>query len=365
MNQIFEAAKTTVLGSDLLLTFSVILLFIEILLLLFIIILFFLQLLSKSNEQKTFTNILKNILWIMISLIFVYILTTFILVIPNQWKGLIIILIVMIMAGAWGGYINYLRKDRRLINFLTGLGASFLVPIFLNTLNSKLLINIANILNTNNNNNSDDFGSKIVDIFIFFGFCLLASISAQTFINSLGSKVLLSKMEEYSQEVKQVTKDAIKGERERNLKVARALLLMGEPQAINEALTTSEKVLQEDESNIQAILLQAIALSKRREKGDLDKALELVNEAIKNNKFDSNHEKYNYYKARAFYNRACFRNLLKINNQEIIYSDLEQAFDLLPELAIYANDKDEDLKNLRDQDWFKNLCNKYQQASVQ
>ena len=265
----------------------------------------------------------------------------------------------MIIAGTWGGYINYLRRDKKLINFLTGLSASFLVPIFLNTLNSELLTNISNISRANTND-----ANKIGDIFIFFGFCLLAAMSAQTFIDNLSSKIGLSEKqveEKVEQKIEQFSKKTKEEEIKRTLKIAQALMLMGDPGAIEEALDISSQVLEENPLNIQAILLKAVALSKRNLNDDLKKALELINNIIESDEFNT---KDNQSKGRAFYNRACFQVLLDNYNEDKVYEDLEKAFSLYPELVDYANDRDQDLKDLRNQSRFKELYNKYKNRQI-
>ena len=62
---------------------------------------------------------------------------------------------------------------------MLGIGASFLVPLFLNTISSQLL---------------DDIRTKAEDrsknILVFLGFCLVAAISSKTFIQTISKRVL-------------------------------------------------------------------------------------------------------------------------------------------------------------------------------
>lgn len=85
--------------------------------------------------------------------------------------------------GCFGGIINYILVDDRkkiekleiLKSIFLGVGASFLVPLFLNTISSNLIIEV-----------KDDF-SKLV---VFTGFCLIASIFSRNFIFALSKKFI-------------------------------------------------------------------------------------------------------------------------------------------------------------------------------
>lgn len=98
---------------------------------------------------------------------------------------LIILISIMVVSGAFGGYLNYLHnfdtKDQEKRDFgtrskyiLLGIGAAFLIPLFLKMLESELL--------------SQD--SDNLNYLIFAGFCLIAAIFSRRFISSIGDKVL-------------------------------------------------------------------------------------------------------------------------------------------------------------------------------
>ena len=121
--------------------------------------------------------------------------------------GLVVIILV---AGVLGGSVNYcLSKqsggnDERaddsvgpscLSAVVIGIGAAFLVPLFLATISSSLIKNILDRAGG---------GSKSADILVFFGFCLIAAISSRLFIETLSARML----RELKQEVKQ-TKDDV------------------------------------------------------------------------------------------------------------------------------------------------------------
>jgi len=93
-----------------------------------------------------------------------------------------LIIILMIGAGLLGGITNYFRIEQEeknsfslVRNILMGISASLLIPLFLNMISSDLLDE--NFTN----------GSKV---FIFFGFCLIASLSSKAFIESISDRLL-------------------------------------------------------------------------------------------------------------------------------------------------------------------------------
>jgi hypothetical protein len=66
---------------------------------------------------------------------------------------------------------------------LIGIGATFLIPVFLTTVSSHVLIDIAKA-------NSDGSQATIDQYLVYFGFCVLGAISARRLITTLGEKVL-------------------------------------------------------------------------------------------------------------------------------------------------------------------------------
>lgn len=93
--------------------------------------------------------------------------------------------LIMLIAGVLGGTVNFalLRTDKS--NFrdwvwavTIGIGASFLMPLFLNTLSSDLLINLM----------SENY--HMSDAFVFSGFCLLGAIASRALIQTLSDKLI-------------------------------------------------------------------------------------------------------------------------------------------------------------------------------
>lgn len=98
--------------------------------------------------------------------------------IPSIWT----LLGIMTVAGAFGGLINYFieRRDNpdrssAVRSLVVGIGASYLVPLFLNMISSSLMQQL-----------ELDAGKLLV----FIGFCLIAAITSSAFIRSLSDKVL-------------------------------------------------------------------------------------------------------------------------------------------------------------------------------
>lgn len=103
------------------------------------------------------------------------------------------LLAIMVLAGAFGGVVNYLIEKKGnpeqsswLRSVVVGIAASFLVPLFLSMISSDLV-----------SRSESDSGAMLV----FTGFCLVAAISSLGFIRRLSDKVL--------QEVKALRTDVI------------------------------------------------------------------------------------------------------------------------------------------------------------
>jgi tetratricopeptide (TPR) repeat protein len=99
-------------------------------------------------------------------------------------SALIVHVVVMILAGIYGGIINYFLESEKAISrskltiwqmIVIGIGASFLVPLFL-TLISSNLVNLKQL--------------EFSKILVFFGFCLIAAISSRRFIMTISERLL-------------------------------------------------------------------------------------------------------------------------------------------------------------------------------
>ncbi|WP_154668287.1 YEATS-associated helix-containing protein [Pseudoduganella violaceinigra] len=110
---------------------------------------------------------------------------------------------LIVCAGTFGGLVNFAQARTKESTWrdgcwsvVIGLGAAFLIPLFLNTISSSLLAGLLN----------GTAGSA--DPFVFFGFCLLGAISSKSMIQSLSQKVLRL-AEETKRDVKNL-KDEVK-----------------------------------------------------------------------------------------------------------------------------------------------------------
>jgi hypothetical protein len=110
----------------------------------------------------------------------------------------IMIIILMSGAGLLGGITNYLRFEQEKKdwssfwrNVLMGISASTLVPLFLTMISSNLL---------------KESASDSSRFFIFFGFCLIASLSSKAFIQTVSDR-LLNEMNKTKKELKEFKKD--------------------------------------------------------------------------------------------------------------------------------------------------------------
>lgn len=117
---------------------------------------------------------------------------------------ILILVSIMLIAGMFGGYLNYLHnfdttenegKNKLAITkyILLGIGSAFLVPAFLKMIASDLI------------KQSNNFENNCY--LIFGGFCLIAAIFSRRFITTIGEKILeaAKKAEKTAQESKLVS----------------------------------------------------------------------------------------------------------------------------------------------------------------
>lgn len=93
------------------------------------------------------------------------------------------LILLIVFSGIFGGTVNFFQlysdKYKGWTNFgkcvIIGLGASFLVPLFLEMISSNLV---------------EGTKTSDKDCLVFVGFCLIASIFSRRFIESIGEKIL-------------------------------------------------------------------------------------------------------------------------------------------------------------------------------
>ena len=100
------------------------------------------------------------------------------LLLPDIWYAVLIFLII-VFSGLLGGLAAYFlsESEEKSIrkSFVLGLVASFIVPVFLNMISSNLL---------------SDAQRQIDKVFIFAGFCVLASVFSKNFLENIYNRVL-------------------------------------------------------------------------------------------------------------------------------------------------------------------------------
>jgi hypothetical protein len=99
-----------------------------------------------------------------------------------------LVIVVIIFAGSFGGVLNYLlnKKDAPedpgfWPNLVLGIGAAILVPLFLHVIGSDLVTAM---------HEGSGGGPDYSKVLVFAGFCLVAAMSAKTFISSVSDRVL-------------------------------------------------------------------------------------------------------------------------------------------------------------------------------
>jgi len=98
------------------------------------------------------------------------------------------IVLIMVASGVLGGLINCFISDPSSEaplswwkHVVVGIGAAFMVPVFLNMISSKLIENISGTVLS---------AVMLQNLLILAGFCLLAAISSRAFIRSLTERIL-------------------------------------------------------------------------------------------------------------------------------------------------------------------------------
>ncbi len=255
-------------------------------------------------------------------------------------------ILLMIFAGYLGGTINFYldRKSVRidpklkdkhhtqLEHFVIGLGATVLIPLFLNTISSKLIPDTISII-------------KFSDLMIYFSFCLIAAISGEKFIQLVTSEALkkakeaLANTEELSRNEKHLESELVKYKRE--VKILKAKEFRNNSE-YSSALRTINEVLEEEESG-RAYAHKAICL--RMMKNRTGEALEA---GLKSVKFGSDDpEQLAWY----YWNLACYQSLEK-SPIDAILDSINSAVRLFSDVLIQYK-KEEDLDFAKENPKFK------------
>ena len=104
-------------------------------------------------------------------------------------SGFTWLLVILLVGGSFGGIISYcLEGDPRspfdwpaFAKYLAlGVGASFMVPLFLNTISSTLVRDAL----------TSSFPDSGIKLLVISGFCLVAAISSKRFITSITDRLI-------------------------------------------------------------------------------------------------------------------------------------------------------------------------------
>lgn len=237
--------------------------------------------------------------------------------------------ILMFVVGLLGGWLSWLNADynqkfcyRRLArNLVTGVLATFMVPLFLQMIGSNLLSEIS---------------PKYQQFYVFLGMCSAAAFVSQKFASSISDQ-LLRKANDKAEHAEQTAREAS----DQTMIIANEhLMLQGSVlmlrKQFNEALVYIDKYLKRIPNDSNVLWRKAYCL-KRME--DNKGALYFINQAIKCAERPQ---------GMLFFNKACYMSLLDQDVSEII-QNLDKAIELDPEAAKKAILKDlkEDFKDVK------------------
>jgi hypothetical protein len=148
---------------------------------------------------------------------------------------MVVLLGIMVLGGLLGGWVSFLLEEKPadgkprwgwFRSLWVGLGASFLVPLFLHVLSSDLVKDILA--------GPAKYAPGVHDAkgLVFGGFCLLAAISARRFISTLTDSVM-QMLKEVKAETKTLRKDVAESERESRKALAIARFGVGKDVAVS------------------------------------------------------------------------------------------------------------------------------------
>ncbi|WP_351015043.1 YEATS-associated helix-containing protein [Shewanella sp. AC91-MNA-CIBAN-0169] len=214
--------------------------------------------------------------------------------------------VLMLVIGLLGGWLSWLNTDydekychRRLArNLVTGVLATFMVPLFLQMIGSNLLQEISP-------NNSP--------FYVFLGMCSAAAFVAQKFASSISDKMIQQasdKADSATKAAKQVSEKTLSIEIEQ-LKIQGSLFMMRKE--FDQALLLMDEYLKHNPKDSRTLFRKAYCLKRI---GRVSRALKEIDAAIQHA------EKPN---AILHFNKACYMAILKKPIEQIIDS-LQKAY---------------------------------------
>lgn len=125
-------------------------------------------------------------------------------------KNVLIIFIIIVIGGAFGGYVDLYRGDKQFTGALikekiiTGIACGCLVPLFLNTISSTLIT---------------ETKTKVQNYYVLLGIVMIASIFSNDFLNMMKNKIIErdEKIKELEKKVEQLRDDRQNEEKDLNI----------------------------------------------------------------------------------------------------------------------------------------------------
>ncbi len=254
--------------------------------------------------------------------------------------------VMMLIVGLMGGWLSWLNADydeefckRRLIrNLITGVLATFMVPLFLQMIGSNLLT---------------DISPQYQQFYVFLGMCSAAAFVAQKFASSISEQLLQkanNKAEHAEAIAKENSKKTISLEIEQ-LKLQGSISLL--KNEFEKALGYLDAYLEHQPNDVNSLWRKAFCLKRL---GRKDVALQVIDKAITVSQ-NSGKE----ISALLFFNRACYKALLSEKVGSIV-NDLEKSMsiDSVATIRNIKNDLAEDFSNIRNEPQFVDFLDKYE-----
>jgi tetratricopeptide (TPR) repeat protein len=241
-----------------------------------------------------------------------------------------LIVTIMIVAGIFGGLVSHAMSDSKQTgglrrSIVIGVGASLLVPVFLDMISSDLVVS--------STQNPDR-------LLVFAGFCLIASIFSRKFITTISNKLIEEKLEKVDRKIEKMEQS----QELQNLLNDCAFYI--ENKNFDVALRTFDEIIAKYPASSRPYLGKARTY---RLLGQIDQAIQMATEAIAR----SDENKY-----KGYYNRACYKAISGKHEAPEIIKDLEIAISLHPKYAQFAS-SDRDLESIKDESLFKELISSH------
>jgi tetratricopeptide (TPR) repeat protein len=268
----------------------------------------------------------------------------------SEIGNIFLILLIILIAGFIGGAINAITQQDSVINtenttesqlnytfwqcVLMGIGASLLVPLFLETISSNL-IHVSRC-------DPDKY-------LVIMGFAIVASISSRTFIKNISNVALKN-----SEEAKRTAVEAV--DEARNSTTLMKSILYSEDKQVdpNAAITKIEK----DMAMNKGMQLFADAWAWKgyyqKRAGHYDDAVKSLNKAIVLSENKGNHN-WSFY-----YNSACYKALAKHDINSIL-DDLRKAIRINSKEVINNLQTDKDFDEIKKTPEFMQLLSSFTQ----